>query len=108
MVKNMSSAATTPIVVMMLLSATTGDIPPGVVGNVLMSNAWASGNHDAAQRFVTGWLQGQRDYYHAFGAKDNPALQPVVVSGVQPRKVDLAKVIDRSYVDSAVKQLGRV
>ena len=130
----------------------SGDILPDAVGNVLMmSGAWAKSNQDAAQKFVTGWLKGQRDYYHAFNAKDQPALQQEVINaltkytaikdpatyqqiglpwvapngdlatasmdtlqdyyvatGVQPKKVDLNKVIDRSYVEKAVQQLGRV
>ncbi|HEX6511532.1 MAG TPA: hypothetical protein VF157_04480, partial [Chloroflexota bacterium] len=52
------------------------------MGNVLMVSPAFPKHLDAAQKFVTGWLKGQRDYYHAFDLKDQPNLQPVVLDAL--------------------------
>ena len=47
-------------------SAPTGDIYPGMVGNVLtVSPVIAERNPEAVRRFVTARLRGIRDYYRA-------------------------------------------
>jgi len=65
------------------MAVTTGDIAPGQIGNLLMiSPKIASDRNDVAKRFVVGWLKGQRDYYHAFDAKDDTSLQPAIVQAL--------------------------
>jgi len=51
--------------------AVTGDLFPGAVGVTLaVSPGFAKQQPEATQRFVTAFLRGLRDYYHAFFKKD--------------------------------------
>jgi NitT/TauT family transport system substrate-binding protein len=52
-------------------AAPTGDLYPGMVGNVLtISPVLAERNPEAARRFVTARLRGIRDYYRAIQQND--------------------------------------
>jgi NitT/TauT family transport system substrate-binding protein len=126
------------------------EVYPGAITMVLMlSPVFAKAQPEAARRFVTAHLRGQRDYYRAFvrqeGGKDeiiqiltehtavkdaglyqrmgwhgvdpNGALDERVLdemqsyfltNGTQQQRVDLSRVIDRTYVQAAVDRLGRV
>jgi NitT/TauT family transport system substrate-binding protein len=116
---------------------------------VMMSPQFAAQQPEAARRFVTAHLQGQRDYWRAFvkneggrdeiievltrytqlkdpaqyarlgwhGVDPNGELDLAVMDdlqqyfleiGSQQQKLDLARVIDRSYLESALGRLGRV
>ena len=49
----------------------TGELYPGAVGAALiMAPSFERDNREAAVRFVTAYLRGQRDYYHAINKKD--------------------------------------
>src|SRR5262249_30772968 len=122
----------------------------GLVAMVLgMSPVFAREQPEAAKRFVTAYLRGQRDYWRAImkGDGDKEELYQIlsqftpihetrlfermathdvepngemdprtpnelqdyfVKYGTQPQKVDLAKVLDRSYADYAIQRIGRV
>jgi NitT/TauT family transport system substrate-binding protein len=121
-----------------------------LVGNVLMmSPSFAREQPEAARRFVTAHVRGQRDYYSAFvqhtgsedeivqilikhtGVKDpalyarmghhgvdpNSAIEDRAVDvlqdhflryGTQQGRVDLSKLIDRTYLNYAWERLGRL
>ncbi len=123
---------------------------PGAVTMVVMlSPVFARDQADAARRFVTAHLRGQRDYYRAFlkdegsreeiihiltkytqvkdprlyanmgwhGVDPNGELNTRVLEdmqdyfvriGTQQQKVDLNKVIDRSYLNYALERIGRI
>jgi NitT/TauT family transport system substrate-binding protein len=130
--------------------ARMGEIFPGILTNVvLVSPVFAQDQPEAARRYVTAHLRGQRDYYRAVlenqGGRDeivqtlvkHTALKdPDVYArmgwhGVEPngalaewslgemqdafyrfggmqQKLDVSKLIDRSYVDYALGRLGRL
>jgi NitT/TauT family transport system substrate-binding protein len=114
----------------------------------VLSPVFAQQQPEAARRFVTAHLRGQRDYYRGMikrdGSRDeiveiltkhtdvkdpaqyarmgthgvslNGEIDEQVLSdmqdyfiryGVQQQKVDVAQVLDRSYLDYAVQCLGR-
>lgn len=116
---------------------------------VMMSPVFASQQPEAARRFMTAHLRGQRDYWRAFikneggrdeiiqiltkytplkdpaqyarlgwhGVDPNGAVDTAVLddmqayflrSGTQQQRLDLARVIDRSYLEYALERLGRI
>jgi NitT/TauT family transport system substrate-binding protein len=123
---------------------------PGAITMVVMlSPVFARDQADAARRFVTAHLRGQRDYYRAFlknegdreeivriltkytqvkdprlyanmgwhGVDPNGELNVRVLEdmqeyfvriGTQQQKVDLNRVIDRSYLNYALERMGRM
>ncbi|HLH22250.1 MAG TPA: ABC transporter substrate-binding protein [Chloroflexota bacterium] len=127
-----------------------GEIYPGLVAQVqLLSPVFAERQPEAARRYVTAWLRGQRDFYHTFvkneGGREefyqvlqqytpikdarlyprmtthlidvNSEMDPTTLNelqdyylryGTQLQRVDLSKVIDRSYGQYAVERLGRI
>ncbi len=127
-----------------------GEIYPNLVAQVqLLSPVFAQNQPEAARRYVTAWLRGQRDFHHTFvkdeGGREeyyqillqytpirdprlfprmtthlidiNSEMDPTTLNelqdyylryGTQLQRVDLSKVIDRSYGQYAVERLGRM
>jgi NitT/TauT family transport system substrate-binding protein len=127
-----------------------GEIYPGLVAQVqLLSPVFAQRAPEAARRYVTAWLRGQRDFHHTFvkdaGGREEyyQILQqytPIKDTRLYPRmtthlidvnsemdattlnelqeyylrygtllqRVDLSRVLDRSYGEYAVGRLGRI
>jgi NitT/TauT family transport system substrate-binding protein len=127
-----------------------GEIYPGLVAQVqLLSPVFAERAPEAARRYVTAWLRGQRDFHHTFvkneGGREefyqilqqytpikdarlfprmtthlidvNSEMDPTTLNELQDyylrygtllQRVDLNRVIDRSYGQYAVERLGRI
>ncbi len=90
------------------LVAPMGDVYPGVPGNVLtLSPVFAERQPEAARRFITAYLRGQRDYYRAVqqntGGRDEivqilikytPIKDPKLYEGLLTSPVDPNAVMD--------------
>ncbi|HEY7061185.1 MAG TPA: ABC transporter substrate-binding protein [Chloroflexota bacterium] len=90
------------------LVAPMGDVFPGVPGNVLtISPIFAERQPEAARRFITAYLRGQRDYYRAIqlneGGRDDivqilikytPIKDPKLYDGLLTSPVDPNAVMD--------------
>src|SRR5579875_2092971 len=127
-----------------------GELYPWLVAQVqLLSPVFAERQPEAARRYVTAWLRGQRDFHHTFvkdaGGREefyqilqqytpvkdtrlyprmtthlidvNCEMDPTTLNELQDyylrygtllQRVDLNRVIDRSYCQYAVERLGRI
>jgi NitT/TauT family transport system substrate-binding protein len=93
--------------------ASAADLYPTLISNILViSPRFAQENPEAARRFVTAYLRGQRDYYRGFQLRQDEALrQQIVQIAVAETPVKEAALYDRmgfhavepnGYVDARV------
>jgi NitT/TauT family transport system substrate-binding protein len=93
--------------------ASAADLYPRLISNILVISArFAQENPEAARRFVTAYLRGQRDYFRGFQLRQDEALrQQIVDIAVKETPVKDAALYDRmgfhavepnGYIDASV------